>query len=222
MCLLFLGIFTYICRRNNKSIIINMITTLVQKIMCNEDSRIKELYSSLPFQGTIKEQNECLQLLYRHSRDVADLALEITARHPELNLDTTFLEQAALLHDIGVVWTNAPSIHCHGDEPYIRHGEIGKIYLSNKGHTEYGNVAARHTGAGISDEDIILQKLPIEFGALPISLEEKLICYADKFFSKSHPERRKTQVEARKSLEKFGEGTLMRFDAMVELFGEIK
>ena len=39
-------------------------------------------------------------------------------------------------------------------------------------------------------EEIISQHLPISppRDLLPESVEEKLVCYADKFFSKSHPD----------------------------------
>ena len=42
------------------------------------------------------------QLLLIHSRSVAQLALDIAHRHPELPIDRSFLEEAALLHDIGI------------------------------------------------------------------------------------------------------------------------
>lgn len=37
-----------------------------------------------------------------HSRSVADKALAIARMHPEMNLDLTFVEEAAMLHDIGI------------------------------------------------------------------------------------------------------------------------
>ena len=39
-------------------------------------------------------------LLILHSRLVADKALKIVAAHPELGADATFVEEAAMLHDI--------------------------------------------------------------------------------------------------------------------------
>ena len=49
-------------------------------------------------------------------------------------------------------------------------------------------------------------------------MEEKLICYADKFYSKTHLDREKTYGQAENSLAKFGGDTLARFRAMKELF----
>ncbi len=71
------------------------------------------------------EENELKHILLTHSRSVADKALWIADRHPELNLDRDFLEEAALLHDIGIFLTDADGIHCHGAHPYICHGYLG-------------------------------------------------------------------------------------------------
>jgi uncharacterized protein len=46
---------------------------------------------------------------------------------------------------------------------------------------------------------------------LPETLEEQLICYADKFYSKSHPQRLLTAEQTAKSLEKFGLDGVERF-----------
>ena len=56
-----------------------------------------------------------------HSRSVADKAIAIANAHPELIIDKQFVEEAAMLHDIGIFRTNAPGIQCFGTEPYICH-----------------------------------------------------------------------------------------------------
>ena len=71
------------------------------------------------------EDGDLRRLLIKHSRQVADRCLLICNRHPELCIDRDFVEEAAMLHDIGVRWCNAPSICCHGTEPYLLHGQIG-------------------------------------------------------------------------------------------------
>ena len=43
------------------------------------------------------QDNELKHILLVHSRSVADKALWIAARHPELKLDETFLNEAAML-----------------------------------------------------------------------------------------------------------------------------
>ena len=53
------------------------------------------------------EDIELKHILLTHSRSVADKALQIAVKHPELHLDTGFLEEAALLHDIGIFMTES-------------------------------------------------------------------------------------------------------------------
>ena len=76
-----------------------------------------------------KEDDALRHILLVHSRRVADRALLIARRHPELRLDEDFLEAAAMLHDIGIIRCNAPSIQCFGTEPYICHGRLGAEML---------------------------------------------------------------------------------------------
>ena len=62
---------------------------------------------------------ELRTILIIHSQSVARKALQIVSLHPELNLDREFIEEAAMLHDIGIIKTDAPGIKCFGTEPYI-------------------------------------------------------------------------------------------------------
>ena len=165
------------------------------------------------------EENELRRILMIHSRSVADKALAIAEAHPELPIDKQFVEEAAMLHDIGIFRTNAPSIQCFGTEPYICHGTIGAQLMREEGFPQHALVCERHTGSGLSLLEIERQKLPVpHHDMLPLSLEEKLICYADKFFSKTHLERERTVEQARNSLLKFGEEGIARFDAWIQLF----
>ena len=169
--------------------------------------------------------NDDYRVLVVHSRQVADLAVAIAGRLIERHvpIDIEFVEEAAMLHDIGMCRTDAPGIHCHGTEPYILHGILGRKMLDSMGLYRHGRVCERHTGAGITADEIVAQHLPIEppRDLLPETLEEKVICYADKFFSKSRiDEPPKTMERARQSLAKFGGDTLQRFDDLVALFGD--
>ena len=165
------------------------------------------------------EENELRRILMIHSRSVADKALAIAEAHPELPFDKQFVEEAAMLHDIGIFRTNAPSIQCFGTEPYICHGTVGAQLMREEGFPQHALVCERHTGSGLSLLEIERQNLPVpHHDMLPLSLEEKLICYADKFFSKTHLEREKTVEQARNSLLKFGEEGIARFDAWIQLF----
>ena len=165
------------------------------------------------------QDNELKDILNVHSRSVADKALWIAGKHPELNLDTVFLEEAAMLHDIGIFLTHAPGIQCFGTEPYICHGYLGAGLVRKEGFPRHALVCERHTGAGLSLKDIMDQKLPVPHREmLPVSMEEQVICFADKFFSKTHLDREKTVEGARKSIAKYGDEGLQRFNNWCKLF----
>lgn len=140
-----------------------------------------------------------------HSRQVADRCLAIVAKHKELPVDVQFMEEAAMLHDIGIFRCDAPGIHCHGTEPYLRHGPIGGEILRAEGLPRHARVAERHTGTGLP-------------GYEPETLEEQIICYADKFYSKSRLDRVLTVAETAQSLEKFGHEGVLKFLAWAERF----
>ena len=165
------------------------------------------------------EDDELRRLLLIHSRQVADRCLLIAKKHPELKLDTEFLEEAAMLHDIGIRECDAPGIHCHGKEPYIRHGIIGGRMLREEGWIRHARVCERHTGTSLTAWDIEQQQLPLPHeDYMPEELEEQVVCYADKFYSKTKPGSERTVVEAMRSLEKFGWDGIKRFQKWVDMF----
>jgi len=125
-------------------------------------------------------------LLLAHSRAVASKAVQ-TARQvsTSLPLDLAFIEEAALLHDIGICFTAAPSLGCRGELPYLAHGYKGRELLEAEGLPRHALVCDRHIGVGISAAEIRLQRLPLpERDLVPVSLEEAIVTYADLFFSK--------------------------------------
>lgn len=126
------------------------------------------------------------QLLMDHSRRVADKALDVARQVPHLKTDSTFIFEAAVLHDIGILHTHAPSIHCNGTAPYVCHGVLGRQLLENHGLYAHALVCERHVGTGITTADIQHQNLPLPLRDMqPVTLEETIVCYADKFFSKN-------------------------------------
>ena len=164
------------------------------------------------------EENELKHILLTHSRSVADKALQIAVKHPELHLDTGFLEEAALLHDIGIFMTDASGIQCFGTHPYICHGYLGSELLMKEGYPRHALVCERHTGAGMSLQSIIEQDLPIPHrDMVPVSMEEQVICFADKFFSKTHLDREKSVEKALKSISRYGEDGVIRFKHCVNV-----
>lgn len=179
--------------------------------MINYNSIIEEYYAGSP---KLKE------ILAVHSRMVAEKALEC-ARRRNLDVDLDFAEEAAMLHDIGIIRCNAPDIECHGELPYICHGIAGGQMLRNHNLPRHTLVCERHTGAGLSKEDIIRQNLPLPHeDFLPVTVEEKLICYADKFYSKSGDlTKEKPLDKVIRSMERHGGDSLSRFLEMHAMFG---
>ena len=162
---------------------------------------------------------ELEELLLRHSEDVARRALKIARAHPELQADEKFLREAAMLHDIGCVRCDAPAIHCFGTEPYIRHGILGAEILRREGLPMHARVAERHTGTGLTTLEIMRQHLPLPLmDYTPQTIEEQIICYADKFYSKSRPDVEKTPEQALRTLEKFGSEGLNVFKDWMKRF----
>lgn len=158
---------------------------------------------------------ELRRLLTLHSERVGEKAVAL-ARDCGLadRVDLQHLFDAAMLHDIGVVECDAPGIFCYGSRPYICHGVAGAEILRREGIDEsFAQVCERHTGAGISEEDIREKGLPLPPGNyMPQTLEERLICYADKFYSKSsHPEVEKPMERVEASMQRLGDATLRRF-----------
>lgn len=167
-----------------------------------------------------KDNSRLREILTTHSRLVADKALRC-ALHRNLDIDREFVEEAAMLHDIGIFRCSAPGIHCFGSLPYICHGVEGRTILDAEGLHRHALVCERHTGAGLSVDDIKSQNLPLPLRDMtPQSLEEKLICYADKFFSKSGNIRNEKPFErVLASMEQHGKETAERFLALHRLFG---
>lgn len=191
------------------------------------------IVASLAFDNDMIEYNQIINKFYEpgsqlhevlmvHSRQVAMLASEICNRlaNRGVEIDSQFVVEAAMLHDIGIVKVDAPGIHCHGTEPYIRHGIMGSEMLRELGLERHALVCERHTGAGITVEDIDAQQLPLpRRDYTPQSIEEKVVCYADKFFSKTHLGEPARDIEhVRLQMARFGADSVARFDEMRLLF----
>lgn len=168
------------------------------------------------------------RILLIHSKKVAERALRIIDEK-NLPLDRQFVYDAAMLHDIGIVCCNAAVIECHGTEHYLRHGLCGaqilrdnaaELGMTAESIEPYARVCERHTGAGLTKKDIVEQGLPLPHrDLLPETMEEKLICYADSFYSKTHLDEEKSSERVLRSMQKFGEETIGRFLELHKLFG---
>lgn len=164
------------------------------------------------------------RLLVAHSMMVRDKALAL-AEKSGMDLNTDIVVNGAMMHDIGIIKCNAPDIFCEGTRPYLMHGTLGAEMLRDYGRVHltdmelYARICERHTGAGITAEEIKRNQLPLpEMDLMPETPEEKLICFADKFFSKSGSMQEKTVPHIRRSMERFGAEPLRRFDELCRLF----
>lgn len=188
-----------------------------------------------------------LRLVESHSADVRDKALDIARRindtHGPATVDIPLLIGGAMAHDVGVVMCDAPGILCRGTAPYLLHGALGGWMLRRAGYPLLARFAERHTGTGLTldqvadaldeweartslpaDRDAIaaIRATTLEANAdfIPETVEERIVCYADKFFSKSHPERRISAATAAKKQRRWGDDSYQRFARWAEEFGE--
>ena len=160
-------------------------------------------------------------ILIRHSRQVAEKAVAIGKQVPDLRPDLSFLHEAAMLHDIGIFLTRSPDLGCFGRHPYVCHGVEGRALLEHLGLSRHGRVCERHVGVGITVRDIQRQNLPLPLRDMtPRSLEEEIICFADKFFSKNGPgQGEKPAGEILRALAPYGPDKAARFRGWMERFG---
>jgi len=165
---------------------------------------------------------EAFEIVAKHSRMVADKALGI-ASALNAGIDLTFIEEAALVHDIGVSKIYAPKLNCYGKSPYICHGVLGREILEKEGFPVHAMVCERHIGVGLTEDDIIRQKMPLPVREMcPLSQEEKIICFADLYYSKN-PESlsaEKSHEEVRTALKKFGTHKVAIFDQWLSELGK--
>jgi uncharacterized protein len=165
------------------------------------------------------------RILLVHGRQVADKALAVARSFPWNGLDLAFIEAAALLHDIGMIRTHVPELDCNGDAPYIQHGVIGREMLEAEGLPRHALVCERHVGVGLTVADIRSQGLPLpERDMRPVTLEEQIICFADKFFSKKPegvPAPEKTPKKIKKKLSRRGDGLVERFQTWERRFNGV-
>lgn len=164
--------------------------------------------------------DELRRIFVTHARKVAELSLSIAERHPELGADVKFLEEAAMLHDLGIFLTDAPRIYCFGDKPYICHGFLGAELLRSHGLSRHAAVCERHTGTGLTKEQVEREGWPLPLrDYLPVTVEEQIICFADKFYSKTKfLEQARTFEQVRESMLKISPEAAEKIDRWAQMF----
>ena len=168
-----------------------------------------------------KSDSRAYEILIQHGKQVARKALDAAKKVPQLNPDLDFIKEAAMLHDIGMFLTNAAELGCKGKNPYICHGYLGREILERLGLPRHALVCERHVGVGITVEDINKYALPLpNRDMLPVSIEEQIICFADKFFSKNRDslKKEKSVEDIKQYLKPYGLEKVRRFQSWVDLF----
>jgi len=174
--------------------------------------------------------DELLDLVWSHSRIVANIAKQVMENHPELSIDKKLLLIGCLLHDIGVYF-----VELGVKLSYIKHGIIGADIARKEGFSEsVAKIIERHIGVGISKEEIVKnltfgqnlsahlvrskKNLPLPHkNFIPKTLEEKLVAYADNFHSKNPKFNSYAQVKEK--LGEYGKDTIQRLEQWKKLFG---
>jgi len=113
----------------------------------------------------------CSPKVIEHCKRVSDFAVKIakTCQRKQLNVDVKLVEISALLHDIGRSKT-------HGVNHALEGGKIARAFNLPDSVVL---IIERHAGGGISKEEAKKLGWPAR-DYLPKTLEEKIVCYADK------------------------------------------
>lgn len=102
-----------------------------------------------------------------------DLAAKLQAKGIEINVP--LVEAGALLHDLG-----------RAQSHNVDHGLVGSQLAQKLGLPQsVVDIIKRHVGAGITDEEAEWLGWPKD-NYIPATLEEKVVCYADKRIDHEH------------------------------------
>ena len=176
---------------------------------------------------------EALAIVYTHSEIVRRIAMrlldglgtEVDGTVPggiEAGvIDAGLVRAGCLLHDVGVyrLYDAAGRL---GHAGYIRHGVLGHELLAEAGYPEaLCRFASRHSGVGVTREDVLRQELPLPpADYVAQTPEEALVMYADKFHTKSTPPSFLTPATYAAEVARFGADKPAAFARLRERFGE--
>ena len=120
-------------------------------------------------------ENGCSRKVIKHCKAVTELALETASRLKEtgFKIDFELVEIGALLHDIGRSKTHN-----------VNHGLVGAEIVKSAGLPEpVVSIVKRHMGGGITASEAEWLGWPKDV-YVPVTLEEKVVSYADKLIEK--------------------------------------
>jgi len=168
-------------------------------------------------------KSEAFKAVVTHGKMVARKALQAAKRIPELKPDLKLVEEAAMLHDIGIINVNAPMLGCDGGKPYEQHITEGRKIMLKEGYPKHARICAIHTGVGLTKEDIIRGNLDLpQEDLVPETIEEELVTFADLFYSKVPGKfiYERSKEEVIESLKKFGDDKVEKFLYWCQKFKE--
>lgn len=171
----------------------------------------------------IDPENSFYRIYLPHVTLVTNKALAIGRKVGLAAEQLQFIEEAGMLHDIGIVKIKSDLYKNDSQLPYLCHGVEGSSILTAEGLPRHALVAERHTGVGITLDEIEQHHLPLPKRDLtPQTIEEKIICYADLFFSKRIESLwEEESVETiRTELAAFGDEKVAIFDDWHRQFGK--
>lgn len=172
------------------------------------------LRENLETNQTLNNKNTLIKVM--ELKNISD-KVGVGVKH--LSPDLEFIKEAAMLHDVGIFLINEPRLDCHGDKPYIAHGYLGRELLEKEGLSRHALVCERHVGVGITLENIEKNNLPLpKRDMTPQSIEEKIICLADKFFSKKELLSEKTIEEIKSEAAGHGPENARRIEELLKIF----
>ena len=151
----------------------------------------------------------------------ADGNSDANAKQGLARVDAGLVRAGCLLHDVGVyrLFDEAGVLDSAG---YMRHGVLGYELLAEAGYSEaICRFASRHTGVGITREDVIRQELPLPpADYVAQTPEEALVMYADKFHTKATPPSFLSADFYAAYVRRFGAEKVAAFDELRHRFGE--
>jgi len=158
-------------------------------------------------------ESQCSLKVIRHCKAVAKLALETAEACKEngLNVNLELVEIGALLHDVGRSKTHS-----------VHHAVVGAEILEAAGLPEAViSIKKRHVGGGITSDEAEELGWPNDV-YVPVTIEEKIVSYADKLIEKSKRVPIEVTVEelVKEGRHEAAERVLKLHKEMAELIGD--
>lgn len=159
------------------------------------------------------------EYVFSHCQIICEIVEQLISKG-NFQCDIELVKSGALVHDIGV-YKVTDKEGVEDKKNYIKHGVEGYKILKDEGLPEpLCRIAERHTGVGITKEQILANNLPLlPKDYIAETIEEKLVMYADKFHSKN-PDHFNSFESYRKYVGRFGEESVKKFEELAVLFGQ--